>query len=427
MRTLWFVESLITDGEHVIDIKELQTTSPTPLHTLSSFPIPLQDVYFSFSLVLLHASFTSWTEVVVLDVQNSKTLLRAQVVHNDISPGEFSPNGCFFACKISEEEICVWQNAPTGYLPWRSLRIRFPCSSLLFSPTTAQILCCYEGIQILSLDNNTSLPSPARVGPCCSYWQHLVAYFPDWVHIAMAQRCGSVVTVFNHLLGTSQQFNNSDMEIQDIKVVACTLFVVDRHKLVSWDLEAGGTSGIFNGARRVVINDTLAIDPDARHLTLSHNCSQLAFTRDRKAFLYNLTAPGPITIYTSDTILGLQFPADQHKLWLHTSTKTLRDGYSTAWTISYWFVELQIMEGRGFGDVTTSSPLGPHKWAHLSSDECSINSHLDCWVEDSGGKKLLWLPPSWRAGNKHNIKWNSNFLALVDGHHSEPIIIQFHP
>ena len=120
--SLQFAESLKTDEKHVINIKELQPTSTTPLHTLSSYSIPPQDGWFSFSSVLFHASFISMAEVVVLDIQNSKILLQTQIIQEFVEPGQFSPNGHFFTYKTPGDEICIWQNTPTGYLPWGSLR-----------------------------------------------------------------------------------------------------------------------------------------------------------------------------------------------------------------------------------------------------------------------------------------------------------------
>jgi len=120
---LQFAVSLKTDGKHVINIKELQPTSTSPLHTLSSFPIPPQDGAFSFSPVSFHGSFVTQDEAIVLDIQDSRLLLQTQVVQTgSIQLGQFSPNGCLFACGISKDMICVWQNTPTGYLPWRTLR-----------------------------------------------------------------------------------------------------------------------------------------------------------------------------------------------------------------------------------------------------------------------------------------------------------------
>jgi len=45
------------------------------------------------------------------------------------------------------------------------------------------------------------------------------------------------------------------------------------------------------------------------------------------------------------------------------------------------------------------------------------------WVEDSGGNKVLWLPPSWRYESE--ARWDGNFLALVNSKNPVPVIIEF--
>ena len=118
--TLQFATSFKTGGKSVINIFELQPTLTPPLHMLSSFSVPPQSGGFSFSPISFHASFVTLTEVIVLDVQNSKLLLTKMA--QGYNSGQFSHDGCFFACGISMHEICVWQNTPTGYVPWSSLR-----------------------------------------------------------------------------------------------------------------------------------------------------------------------------------------------------------------------------------------------------------------------------------------------------------------
>ena len=426
--TLQFAVSLKADGRHVLHIKELHPTSTPPLHTISSFPITPCDGGFFFSPVSFHASFATETEIVILDIQNSKLLLQTQLVEATVwwpIPVQFSPNGCFFACGTSGDQICIWQNTPTGYLPWSNHRLRLPFIHLCFSPTAAQIACCYDVIQVLHPGNNSGPPPPTVVHQQHPHQRHLVAYSTDGVHIAMARLGGSVTTVLDHDLGIPQQFINPDMETQDIKIVNNTLFVVDKHKLVCWDLEAGGTSDPAHDAKRVVINDTLDIYPDAKHLTLSQNCSQIAFTRGQTVFLCNLKAPGPLTKYISAyKVVGLQFSPDQHKLWLCTQKKTLKDGHNI-YLVSKWLVELQILEGGDFKDVTTFQ--NEQLWWSCLSSHGHMVLYRSEWVVDSVGKKLLWLPPGWRTEEEGDMRWNSNFLALLNGRHPEPIIIQFYP
>ena len=430
--TLQFAISLNAVIRHVIIIKELQPTSTPPLHILSSFPIPPQDGEFSFSPVLFHASFVTRDKVIVLDIQNLKLLFQAQVVWKEypLPKGQFCANGYFFACGTSEDKICVWQNTPTGYLPWRTIRPRLPFGELLFSPTAA-LISCYgiagSGIQLLQLGNHPDTLYPIEISPYHKYQRHLVAYSADWVHIAMAKHGGSIVTVLNCSSGNPQQLTNPDMEAQDIKIVNNTLFVVDRCKVICWDLEAGGTEDSVHGAMRVAI-ETLPIGPDTRDLTLSHDCSKIAFTRDQTVFLHDLQTPGPIAKYISpNTVLDLQFSPDQCQLWLLTDNVdevTSHHGGSKMY-VAHHLVKLGMMEGGGFGDVVSEFLETTRLWADLSSHGCSIVIGSS-WVEDPRGSKLLWLPPNWRPLYRKDIKWNGNYLALIHNHQPEPVIIQFH-
>ena len=421
--TLQFAISLKTDGQHVISIKEFQPTSTLPLHTLSSFPIPPYDGQFSFSPVSFHASFATLEEVVVLNVQDSKVLLQTKVTQvYGGTPGEFSSNGCFFACGISEDTICVWQNTSTGYVPWSSLRYRLPFDRFLFSPAATLILCYGDmGIELLHLGNHPSPQPPPEVDP---YHQpktnHQVVYSRDQMYVAAVRQWGSIVTVVDCLFGTTQQFICPDMEIHDIKFVDNTLFAVGRHKLVCWDLEVDGVVDS-------VVKKMLAIESDVRHLTLSPDCSQIAFIRGQTVFLHDLKAPGPLAQYVSvNLIQDVQFSPDQHKLWVLTYTKDNAiyhpDGGEGFCPI-YWHVELVITEGGGFGDATIVEGK-PSLWEDTTSCEYLIKGG---WVVDSGGKELLWLPPNWRRLFANDMEWNGNFLALVSWHHPEAIIVHFHP
>jgi len=428
--TLQFAVSLKMDGKHVINIKELQPTSTLPLHTLSSLSIPPCDGGFSFSQISFHASFVTMTSAIVLDTQDSKILLQTQVVQSNIIPGQFSPNGCFFACGTSEDRICVWQNTSTGYVPWSNLKLRLPFDGLLFSPFTTPILCCGSmGIQLLHLNNHPNpLPPPEVDTRYLCQKKHQVVYSADQVYAATVQLGGSIVTVVNCLLGTSQQFLNLDMRTQDIKIFDSTLFAVDMHKLVAWDLETSRMVDSVHCARKVANNETLTIEPDIKHLTLSPNCSQVAFTRGQTVFLHDLRVPGLIAQYVSANLIwGLWFSPDQSRLWLHTYTEhdiEYQPGGGRSYQVSYQLVELEIMEGGSFGSATTEPLEGKPPWDHPPSHGCCVKSG---WVVDSGGKELLWLPPSWGTEDPKDVKWDGNFLALVSGHHLEPIIIQFHP
>jgi len=440
--SVWFAIYLNTGMGHVITIKEFQPNATPPLCTLSSFSIPPYDGKFTFSSVSFHASFVSrLAGVIVLDVQDSKVLLQTQlgVGYSYIGPGQFSPNGHLFACSTLEGKIYIWQNTPTGYIPWSSLRPQLVVYRFLFSPTTTPILCRGAmGVQLVhpglsqALGNHPSPTSDTDVGYLNPHLRHLVAYSTDRMYIAMALQGSSIVTVLKGSSGNPQQLTNPDLETEDIKIIDNTLFVVGRHnKLVRWNLEAGGEVGSSHSARRVVV-EALVIDPDAYLLTLSHDCTQIAFTTGQTVFLQDLRDPRPITQYESiGSVMGLQFFPDKCGLWLYTEIRAKHisnpNGSITCPRTRY-LVELGIVEGGGFWDITTTTLSDVGVWGHLSSYGCCVEVFLGKWVLDSRDKKLLWLPPSWRTCYEFDaLKWDGNFLALVEGHHPEPIIIQFYP
>jgi len=430
---LQFAVHLETHGKSTINIYELQPTSTIPLHLLSSICMLPNDVQFSFSPVSSHVSLVTRTEVTILNTQDPKFLLQTKL--GSWGPGVFSPNGCFFALNGEGEEIYIWQNAPTGYIPWSSFRTRFPVGNLLWSPNSVSILGWNElvGFQLFHPDNSYKLLSSGNIEPNHQGGGRMMAYPTDGVHIAIAKKWGDLVTVLNYSSGIPLQLIYTGMQIQDIKAIDNTIFVVDTHKLASWKMEASGTAYIPCGVKRVTINEILATVGDLRCLVLSHNCSQIAFVgcqiapnRRDTVFLYDVETQ---EILKSIVWLGspeMQFSPDGYQLWL-TLSIVLADGHK--------IVKLEIE-----GDWATAEGLLKHSnwqggdsldsqaWSgnllSFNGRQVSIGTR---WVTDSRGSKLLWLPPNWRIKDVWDMMWIGNFLALLHCSHPLPIIIKFPP
>ena len=207
--TLRFAMSFESDGKAMINIYELQPTSTSPLHIVSSFhivfsfPVPSwRD--FSFSPVSFHASFASKIGFTIFDVWDSQLLLWIEPasVHWGLPP-LFSADGCFVAYTSLWDEVCVWLNASTCYVPWCNPRPQLPFDTFSWLPTSLSILCWgLKGIQLLYLDNCPSILSPHGSVP--QYRKHIVAYSADGTHIAIAKQGDSSITVLNCLLGTPE-------------------------------------------------------------------------------------------------------------------------------------------------------------------------------------------------------------------------------
>lgn len=428
--TLQFVTGPGTSGELVI--YEIQPSQIPTLHTVSSFsislpfqvppPQPLFGIspqYMNFSPVSFHASFSNGEEVVVFDVQNPKLLLQIKVDKTYFpSSGEFSPDGHFFACRTSEQEICVWQNTPTSYELWGSLRPRLLFKEFSWSPTSTSILCWGSGgIQLLHPNNCPNLPSLDKLEghDHHPHTNHLVTYSTNGTHIATAWRGCSVVTVFDCLSGSPQKFTNMSMGVQDIKIVDNTIFAVDRRKLIGWNFRPGGMVHDPCDAGEAIFNKTLAIDMGAKHLALSHDCFELAFTVHRRTsiFLHNIETQGGSYRDAGYEIKNIRFSPDNCQLWFAGVNN------------SYCFLE--IKECLCGGELTEGSLEDGQSMFSLSPPHGYNIGEGSAWVMDSGGSKLLWLPPNWRTTSKTDVRWDGDFLALLHSHHPEPVVIKFKP
>ena len=407
---LQFATSFERGGRLVINIYELQQILTSPPHKLSSFSVPPQTGRFSFSPISFHASFVTDTKVVILDVQNARLLLHTEVAQIVQSSGQFSFDGCFFAYQISEYEIHIWQNTSTGYVPWNSLTSRLSVKEFLWSPTSDSILCWCSGGMLLLHPGNHPDPLSLDKEPSGHHGDHVVVCPADCAYIAMAQRGKGVITVIDSLSGTTQWVIDTGMEIQEVKMTNNTLYVVDAHKLVSWYLGAGGS---VPG-----VHETLAIGANARKLTLSYDCTQIAFMREWKTVsLYDIKGQKILKSFEwgEDRPSQIQFSPDGHQLWCVGSLWSSTGGPLV--------MKLNTAEDWNSIEVISKKAEDYSSWTNIFSPNGYHVGMGTVWVMDYGGRKILWLPPHWRV----RVKWEGNFIASVDHDLPAPIVIEFQP
>jgi len=412
------------DGKSMIDVQVLQPTSSPPLLVVESFLVShhADVVISSFSPVSFHASFLNWAGLFILDVRDSKVLLHVDTgaQRRNLRPGRFSPDGCFFACVTRGDEICVWKNTPTGYIPWSNLRPRFPPEDgeFVFSPDATSILSWGKDKNEL-LDNHLRPPPPNEIRPPHRRGDHLVAYSAGGTHIATAQREDGAVTIFDPLLDTQKRYIDTDMAIRDIKILDNDLFAVDEDKLVSWNLEGGAHS-----VKRVALDyaqATRLCANELEYIILSNDCARIALVTYGPIFLYDLITREILNEYEvgdiMDYILDVQFSPDGCQLWLSFGQENGRLGcdWVRLYTTDDWH-HVNLEAG--------TSPEDGWSWAgHFPRGyRVRVGS---MWVEDPRGRKLLWLPPDWRTKYAADAKWDGDFLALVKTSLPEPPIIKF--
>ena len=422
--SLYFATGLRIGDEFGISIHEFRPTS-TPSHpVVDSFHVPYHAQEFSFSPVSSHASFVAHPNVIILDVRDSTTLLRIEDTEESYyPPGLFSPDGYFFACRTGMDDICVWKNTAAGYTLWSTLR---PQSLLWFSfsPTAPSILIWGPtGVQSLRLDNRVDPLTPEIATRCFLRRNHLVTISLDGTRIATARREGRIITILDPLSGTPQNTIDAGLQIQDMKLVHNAIVVLGKWKLVRWKLKT-------DSAGKAEVDSKVPIDLGlVERLTLSNDGSRIACVRN-KFLMYDVESDQIIGSYrppkTFGPVKGVRFSRCGSKLWFWSVTydqsfdyPSIEDGH---------VLQVEIEGGRF---ASSSAHDLKDEWSSLdflrSCDGFRIGRGSR-WVEDSAGRKLFWLPPSWRAGKVDEVVWEGNFLALVDGCvRDEPIIIQFQP
>ena len=450
--------------DNAINIYELQFPISAPLFSLvESFPIPSHNARFSFSPVSSHASFVTVKKILIIDVRDPRILLQIDTVELlYMPPGHFSPDGLFFACGTYERDgVFVWKNTSTGYIPWSNLKLRSPFAGFSFSPASTSILSWGSGgIQLLHPEDCLGLPFPSSTMPHHRQGTHLVAYSAGGTHIATARQLDSWEVILDPLSGTPRQFIDTGVQIWDIGIVGNTVFVVDKDRIVGWHLEVGGEGHGADGAGMMVVDETVAIGVCGEHLTLSRDCSRIAFADGKTVFLYDVKAREILDKCVVDMeVIDIRLSPNQHGIQVtmrslppRPSTSSSSSKHLTSskhfglpkrltrskpvnecnferpspWDYIYYFMELGITKDGGFVNDTPREHLHS-TWPirrHLQSHGYRIGSGFG-WVEDSRGNKLLWLPPSWRTLDGLDLKWDGNFLALLGGHNPVPIIIEF--
>ena len=418
----------------VIEIRELQPTPDPQFLVVESFPRTYHKEHpyrgrFSFSPVSFHASFVTQAQVVILDVRDSRILLHvksAQPLYRP--PGCFSPDGCFFACSTLEKsEIYVWKNAPDGYASWSILKSRLPFNEFSFSPNATSILTwCPGGIQLLRIEERVSAPSLDRTEPLRQDGQHLVAYSIDRKYISTVRRFGSIVAILDHSSGIWQQSTDMNMRVRDIKIANNTIFTTDGCELVRWHTETGEmTRSTYRTTREEIAK--VQVQAGEEPLALSSDGSQLVLCSGRKALLYDIKTQEFDEYTAFATVADVRFSPDGQQLWLLTDNVVLGEYPSGRAFPSYCLATLEVTENRHLGNVAKRYLWDDWPWVdHFSPHGYHIGRDSG-WVSDPRGSKILWLPPSWRAKQRSDVRWDGDFLAFVGNHHPQPIVIEFKP
>ena len=403
-------------------------TSPTEVETLSvpdsvRSAIPshidysdlterVQFLPTSYRLGIVHDG-----KVLVRDVQNSATLLS----HTDTCccpEMSFSSNGRFFACSTTGYEIHLWKESPTGYVLHGTLVSSTGNPSLLLSPNGESIVTFGERtIRLWHTKSFTAPPSSALTQNHQRTGDFILDFSPDMTSAVVARREDNVATVLDLKSGAPQLTIEAGTSIYGLRVIQDSVVVVGDGKVITWNLPAGDR---IPNARVNVDNSTWAINfnsPGKSKVFTTSICSDLrhvalvtyAYPGFRRLYIYSASAGKYLGHQITEGNTPLFAPGGR-SVWCAAGT-----GKAEVWLVTWH--EPTLAPGVSYVDI--EHPPEGYPWGSSRG----YRATNDGWVLGPDGKRLLMLPPPWRSFALRRV-WNGQFLALLHGALSEPVILE---
>jgi len=371
---------------------------------------------------LSRLAFTLQGAVLIWDARDSKLLLNF-VSGEGLRGMTFSPDGHFFALGISSQEVHLWKESPTGYIPLQKLvTSTSPFMGPRFSPNGESIITF--GPQTTRLWRMADLTSSLSTVPTLFDGQtiFILEFSPDGTLAAVTRQEGNTAVVLDLKSGDPRLIVDADMKIIGLGVTGNTIVVVGGGRVVTWDLSA----------RDCALNARANVNDSVRTTTFDYPKPQYY-----PLPLFTSISPGfnHIAIVTEGT--------DEADMSLNVYDVSTRECLASTptWGEMPWFTpdgrEVWCLDGdngpKGWTIAKDNEsylaklvplgpiahPLGGFPWQSSRGYTVTGNG----WVFSPTGKRLLWLPHQWRSVERDR-KWSGRFLGLLHGRLPEAVILE---
>ena len=394
---------------------------PTPDNFCSSSPL-IHPTLFRFA-------FVNWWQVQVWDGRGSRFLLDYTDIEK-LPEMSFSLDGRLFACGTIGQDIYLWKESPTGYVPHGMFHSSYESPKNHISPDGGLIAGWGDsGVQVWrTMDPATSL-SGISTQPLHHTGIHKVEFSPGDMFAAITRMQDNVVTVLDLRSGDPWLVIETGVRVDGLGVGRSAIVVAGEGKIVTWDLSAGNCAlnarvNIGDSARTTTfdmrssnsfIPDTvvLSISPDFRCMAISVKSNSSLEWSASELYLYNVSTGLCLAYVDVDLEWGKTpwFVPGGHEVW----------GVACAGQAEGWSIvednESEVIDLEYIG--LTAVPPGGFPWK--SSHGYDVMN--DGWVFSPSGKRLLWLPPDARPGET-DMAWSGQFLALLPPALPEPILLE---
>ena len=366
-------------------------------------------------------------EVLLWDTQNSRTLLRSTDSTKRPPRTSYSSDGRFFACGITGSEIHLWKDSPAGYVLHGMLVSGADYSNPLLSPDGESIFA-FGGsvIRLWRTKNFTAPPIVSARAP-----QHvrnfILDFSPDGALAAVARQDDSAVTVLDLKSGVPRLTIDTDGTVYGLKVIGNIVVVIGAGGIIAWkppagDCVPGARASFEDNIWTINFNSwwkysgrltTASVSSDLRHVALTNFGPNRNWLLD----IYSTS-----TRYLGNTITSggtSWFTPDGHSVWCAADS-----GEAEVWKIGSGgdsgHTRPRLICDASVVDV--EHPPEGYPWGSSRGYKTTDGG----WILSPGGERLFLLPPPWRSHPVRRV-WNGQFLALLHGALSEPVILELEP
>ena len=409
------------------------THAPTEIEV---FPAP-DEAYQSvegnlmFIPTLSRLAFTIRGTISVWDAKTSKLLLQKVPTQTSDRLPSLSSDGRFLAFTSHPRVyVYIWKESLNDYSQHEKLV--FDTDHLYGTPLLSPngesvIMSIFQTMYLWHTKDPESLhivPTPDT-----RLRNHILRFSPDEKLVALAEQGEGTVRVVDLQHGHPRLVINTDMVVVSLGVTWNTVAVVDRARVITWNLPAWNLVSPVN----VGVEDSVNIisfdySPprrylrDCRHVLTSPNLSRIAImgcfdeTRSLGVEIYDVPtekslAVGP-GLATMDTLpIGSWFTPDGREVW------STYGAYGEGWRI----VQDEPDSAELKSLKPTARPRGVFPWESRNGYEIRD----DGWVVSPTKELLFWLPRHWRSRQGNTRTWSGRFLGLTHGGLSDAVILEF--
>ena len=364
-------------------------------------------------------AFVSQQRILVCDVQNSRYLLESADAkfHPMMS---FSSDCRFFACATEGSAAYLWKETSAGYILHRILVTNAEYPTPLLARNGESILA-FSGctIQLWHTKSLTTPPPSILTQAPRRDDRFIVEFSSDDMFAVVAEKRDNTVTVLNLKSGVPQLTIDTSMNIFGLGVIGSVVAVIGNPKVIAWNLPAEdcaphGRVGLEGSSWTINLNNGHGRILTVNSATISSNSRHIAFRSNQGLFVFNGS--------TGESVGG-----GQREVPIVNTFRLSPDGCDV------WFVYgsggayvwrvgsgKEVLEDRGL-TIDIEDPPEGYPWG--SSRGYRVTD--DWWILGPDRRRLLMLPPPWQSYAERRI-WKGQFLALLHGGLSEPVILELY-